>query len=369
VRARLGRLKNGKAPPVALAPRGARPGAAMQAFDELWWDHDQLVAWAETREREALEYAAFGVGGVRLPPSTQKIADWIRDTTSRRGARDINAELWAASKWPPQIEGRSTRAKSFEEALARPELPEAAALVAAYFGAEKNERFFLRLIFDGPILFENEQDIPSSHPTMAHLSLEMRELVRSYCARSEPRSSQGSRPLQKFPTAAFVLRLLREGRLTARGHLLGEPLARELSSDDWASLEIEAGGWHNKLCVWRTSPPVADRNGDIEKVLVRRAEVLKEFPPDPPPRKVSIQEVSDDDARHVIQEAFSRNGGFLSQKKGADIVRTKFPGFNKQRAMEFVKELTRNTKRGPRGPRQNCPEEILSRTIRQLGPR
>jgi hypothetical protein len=131
----------------------------MQAFDELWWDCDQIVAWADTRRPEALDYAAFGVGGLRLPPSTQKIADWIRNTTSRMGPRDINAELWAASKWPRQIEGRSTRTKSFGEALARPELPEAAALVAAYFGAEKNDRFFLRLIFDGAILFENEQDI------------------------------------------------------------------------------------------------------------------------------------------------------------------------------------------------------------------
>jgi hypothetical protein len=352
VRARLGRPKNGKAPPVALALSRCTPGAAMQAFDELWWDLDQVVAWAETREREAVEYAAFGVGGLRLPPSTQRIADWIRDTASPMGARDINAELWDASKWPPQVEGRSTRTKSFDEALARSELPEAAALVAAYSGAGENDRFFLSLIFDGSTLFENEQDIPSSHPTMAHLSPGMRELVRAYCARSERRSRQGSRPLQKFPTAAFVLRLEREGRLTARGHLPGEPFAQVLSSDDWASLELEVGGWHNRLCVWRTLPPVADRNGDIEKVLVRRAEILKECPPDPPPREVSVQEVSDDDARHVILEALSRNGGFLSQKKGAEIVRAKFPSIPKERAMKLVKELTGNTKSGPRGPRQ-----------------
>ena len=328
------------------------PGAAMQAFDELWWDHDQVVAWAETREREALEYAAFGFGGLRLPPSTQKIADWIRETASRTRTSDINAQLWAASNWPPLIEGRSTRANSFEETLASPELPEAEALVAAYSLAEENDRLFLSLIFDGPTLFENEQDIPSSHPTMAHLSPEMRELVRAYCTRSERRSSQGSRLLEKFPTAKFVLRLLREGRLTARGHLPGEPLAQELSSDDWASLEIEAGGLHNRLCVWRALPPATDRNGDIEKVLVRRAEVLREFPHAPPPREVSSQEASDDDARHVIQEALSRNGGFLSQKEGAAIVRAKFLGFNKEQAMKLVKELTGNTKRGPRGPRQ-----------------
>ena len=97
---------------------------------------------------------------------------------------------------------------------------------------------------------------------------------------------------------------------------------------------------------------MADRNGDIEKVLVRRAEILKEFPPDPPPREVSVQEVSDDDARHVIQEALSRNGGFLPQKKGAEIVRAKFPSFKKEQAMKLVKELAGNTKPGPRGPRQ-----------------
>jgi hypothetical protein len=46
--------------------------------------------------------------------------------------------------------------------------------VAAYSLAEENDRFFLSLIFDGSALFENEQDIPSSHPTMAHLSPETR---------------------------------------------------------------------------------------------------------------------------------------------------------------------------------------------------
>jgi hypothetical protein len=279
------------------------------------------------------------------------------------GARDINAELWAASKWPPLIRGRSTRAKSFEEALAHPKLPEAAALVAAYSRAERNDRFFLSLIFDGPTLFENEQDIPSSHATMTYLSPGLRDLVRAYCARSERRSSQGSRLLEKFPTAKFVLRLLREGRLTARGHLPGEPLAQELSSDDWASLEIEAGGLHNRLCVWRALPPATDRNGDIEKVLVRRAEVLTEFPPDSPPREVSVPEASDDDARHVIQEALSRNGGFLSQKEGAEIVRAKFPSFNKEQAMKLVKELTGNTKPGPRGPRQKLSDELSGRNF------
>ena len=145
----------------------------MQAFDELWWDLDQVVAWAETREREALEYAAFGVGGLRLPPSTQKIADWIRQTASRMRARDINAELWAR-QMAFADRGAINPGEVLQGTLARPELPEAAALVAAYSLAEENDTFFLSLIL---------MDRPGSR--MSKTSLDLTQRWRTYRRRCE----------------------------------------------------------------------------------------------------------------------------------------------------------------------------------------
>jgi hypothetical protein len=61
---------------------------------------------------------------------------------------------------------------------------------------------------------------------------------------------------------------------------------------------------------------------------------------------------TDDDVRQILREAIAENGGYITQRSGAEIVQSQFPDFRKHRAMELVKELTQNTKRGPRGPRQ-----------------
>ena len=162
--------------------------------------------------------------------------------------------------------------RSFPEAhllelkLPVPDLPEAKAIIEAFATAKDYERFLIYSMFNEQ--FDNERDIPT-HPTMANLSAELRSLVRAYCARVEPRAALSDRPLRKFPTKDYALQLLRAGRLVARG----------LTADDWGGLEIEVGGLHNRLCVWRTFPPRSDINGDIESVGVRRTEVLKEFRP------------------------------------------------------------------------------------------
>jgi hypothetical protein len=62
---------------------------------------------------------------------------------------------------------------------------------------------------------------------------------------------------------------------------------------------------------------------------------------------------TDDEARAVIRQALNDSGGFVSQEKGAEIVRDAIPGFPKKRAMRLVKELTGNDKPGPKGPRRN----------------
>lgn len=70
--------------------------------------------------------------------------------------------------------------------------------------------------------------------------------------------------------------------------------------------------------------------------------------------KPGIAELSDDDAKAVLLAEIKQIGGFIGQEKGSRILRDIYPGFNKKRAMRLVKELTGNTKPGPRGPRKKC---------------
>ncbi len=61
---------------------------------------------------------------------------------------------------------------------------------------------------------------------------------------------------------------------------------------------------------------------------------------------------SDDDVLSLIRREIEKHGGFLSQEKGAQIVRKEYPSFRKKRAMELVKQVTGNETRGPRGQRR-----------------
>jgi hypothetical protein len=61
---------------------------------------------------------------------------------------------------------------------------------------------------------------------------------------------------------------------------------------------------------------------------------------------------TDDDVRSLIRTEITKNRGFIGQEEGAKIVRERYPGYNKKRAMAFVKEATKNDKPGPKGPRK-----------------
>jgi hypothetical protein len=244
-----------------------------------------------------------------------------------------------------------------EFSLSRSELPEAKALIEAFVSANENDRFCIRLLFSGDF---QERDIPRL-PTIANLAPELRAFVRAYCARVEPQADLRGETLGGFPTTNYVQHLLRMKRLFGRGCLPGEVLTRDVTAEDWATLIVAPGGFYERLCVWRRFPPANDREGDLERVRVRRAEVLNEFPPDLPPRQKSSKEASDDDARRIIREAIAANGGFIAQKRGAEIVRAKYPDFNKERAMGLVKGLTGEPKSGPHGPRQKSSCQLSGR--------
>jgi hypothetical protein len=91
-------------------------------------------------------------------------------------------------------------------------------------------------------------------------------------------------------------------------------------------------------------------------VSLRGKDVQNIFPPKDVGPNPSVQQGTDEDARRVIREAMASRGGFISQKNGAKEVRRVYPDFNATRAMELTKELTKNTKPGPRGPRQKSSQ-------------
>jgi hypothetical protein len=110
--------------------------------------------------------------------------------------------------------------------------------------------------------------------------------------------------------------------------------------------------------VWRDKPVRIEGAVSLDNI----------FAPDEPPmafveegqfdrwlskvREGRRQSLSDDDALSLIRREIEKHGGFLSQEKGAQIVRNEDPSFRKKRAMELVKQVTRNEDRGPRGPRR-----------------
>jgi hypothetical protein len=108
------------------------------------------------------------------------------------------------------------------------------------------------------------------------------------------------------------------------------------------------------VCVWRLGQIRTTGVGDFENVRVERDSVLREFPEEPPLDEMVPKRLpTDDEARAVIRIGVAEAGGFISQEKGAEIVRRRFPKFPKKRAMDLVREQTANYKPGPKGPRKN----------------
>jgi hypothetical protein len=179
-----------------------------------------------------------------------------------------------------------------------------------------------------------------SHSRLERLSPELHRAAIEYFSAPEPHGPPHVFIRGTFPTIRYLEHLFRTGALSANANLPGDPRAYALSNADWEGLEIASGGYLRRLGVWRSGKVTATGEGDFENVRVAREAVLKAFPadPPPPPKPAPIQP-TDEDARRVIQD-------------GAKIVRAAFPIFNATRAMELTKELTKNTKPGPRGPRR-----------------
>ena len=272
----------------------------MDPYLEPYWDLDQVLAWAGTRDANVVRFA-MPAGG----QATRAIAATVvKAARLEERGRDIDRELWRASGWDRERHRK-----------------------VAY---------------------------QSPFPSEGHDAARDRE----------PHGPPQELGFYPFPTEEYVLFLLREGRLTASGSLPSEVLGRQISSVEWRGLELSIDPSHSRVGVFklnsksRSSAP-KQRSVVFENVRIPRDEILGLFPADPPKVEHSTKSnVSDESVLALIRAAICRseNDGFVSQEKGAEIVRKTYPNFDKKRAMSLVKRLTGNTKPGPRGPRKKRAE-------------
>ncbi len=73
----------------------------MNEFLDPYWNLEQVRSWAETRNAEAVRFAAIPKQG--RPKYSSEIVAWCVHAagTLAKNGRNIGAELWAASGWPP----------------------------------------------------------------------------------------------------------------------------------------------------------------------------------------------------------------------------------------------------------------------------
>ena len=146
--------------------------------------------------------------------------------------------------------------------------------------------------------------------------------------------------------------MLRSGQLEAAGNRPNNPEAIKITPVDWGGLQIAVGGDQERLSVWMRGQIRTNGRGDFENVCVARDQILREFPAESPAAAdVQPTAATDDDIREVIRAASEKNGGFIAQSAGAELVRQHFPEVTRDRARELVKQVTLNDKPGPKGSR------------------
>jgi hypothetical protein len=336
----------------------------MDPFLDPYWNLDQICGWARTREPEVVRFAA---DGRRNTPGRTSLSIDVRAAhaveRAKQAGRDVNLELWNASGWPqPQsvyaapaaIEQLSQELgvpvfRLYRDASIEVEFPQCGpteAFLDAYASASEFEQQILISIFRAAR--PSEESTWLEGPAYWALSPQTQQLLAGYVNRAEVHGPYRVRRHAPFPIEDYLLRLFRQGALTAYANHPDDPFARVLTPADWGGLEIAIGGEHRRLSVWAIGHVGKATRGGFENVRVAREAVLSQFPVEPPANEGPA---SNDAARAVIRDALSLSGGFISQEKGAEIVRRKFPGFPKMRARQLVKELTGNDKPGPKGPR------------------
>jgi hypothetical protein len=333
-----------------------------------FWNLDQVFGWAELRDPAIVRAAALSRYNRSVNSLHIAILSTQVGTTRMYNGWDIGGELWAASGWKPRIspfipppilakkaEKRGVPAfRLYRYKDLRIEEPFDAKrqrFVDAWRIANEAERAAVVTLFRS--LETDEKSLPGS-AKLEKLSVDLRHKLVAWLAEEEVQGPPWVYVREPFPILKYLEFLLQTGRLTATAQIPGDPRAVQISTLDWGGLKIGVGGCRDRMSVWREGHFKTTGEGDFENVRLPRDEVLREFPADrPEPLAATPHEANDDEISAVIREAVAANGGFLSQDSGAEIVRMRFPQVGRDRARDLVKQVTRNEKRGPKGPRRN----------------
>jgi hypothetical protein len=270
---------------------------ALDEFLDPYWNLEQVRSWAETRNAEAVRFAAIPKQG--KPKHGSEIAAFCihAATTLAKNGRDVGAEPWAASGWTPpsQIFVPPPMAQKLADEIGFPiylllfnkdiqiHLPKREhtdALLTRWMAAHDSER---ALTCDLVQAYSKNEDGFRSDPRLGQLSPELRHVAIDYFSAPEPHGPPHVFIRGTFPTVSYLERLFQTGALKATANRPNEPKAYEISKNDWAGLEIACGGDLRRLGVWRRGQVSVTGEGDFENVRVEREAVLKAFPADVAP--------------------------------------------------------------------------------------
>jgi hypothetical protein len=259
----------------------------MDEFLKPSWDLEQVFAWAETRMRDAVSFAAEPWLG--KPFGHKEIEDWCATQAAylAQDNHDIQAELWAASGWTPTTKKfdppRWARDFADEQRIpvylvsfdkdvyvVGPKPPEKDRLPELLKISLNRE---VRLINDLVATYCDKTDGIESDTRLEQLSPQLRDALVNYFSAEETRSRPRVFVRQAFPTTRYLKHLFENGALLA----LVEPKDYELTKSDWTGLQIAVGGDKRRLGV-----VIATGESDFERVRVEREAVLREFPEEPP---------------------------------------------------------------------------------------
>jgi hypothetical protein len=154
----------------------------------------------------------------------------------------------------------------------------------------------------------------------------------------------------KFPLEKYLIHLISLDRLHCFATLPNENSRRKLRPEEIADHEIKMGPPHSRLIIAPYDDQSVSQDRTIVDAQFQRTEVITLFP------ELATQVAfSDLDLKEFIRNLMSR-GENLSQKEVLIIARGHGFQQNRDKIIEEIKLLNPNQKPGPKGPRKNRAE-------------
>lgn len=277
----------------------------MDAFEEPFWNLDQLRAWALTRDPDLVRVAALPrVEGQQINSGLLAFRILHAATKLKADGRDVDAELWRASGMDPPKKLYS--------------------LPRALFRHAKDSE-----IAPNEVPFEKQLEIRWPIAPLESPGTDVGGEVQG-----PPHIVRRA----EFPAEDYLLSCFRVGRLSAIGSLPGQLAWREISREDWAGLRIAIGGDARRLAVWKIGSSTVQGHGDLENVRVKREEIMELFPVDAPKAILTLEE--------VLKLAADQAGGTLTQAKAKEIAQDRGVYANREEVRVALKRLNIHGKQG-----------------------